>query len=109
MERLDNFENFSSTREFYLSFDNVTDSTGKTEGVLEFVDEDSFKVVLDDDNSSGSFGGQANGVHITNLDYGNSKDGHSTDFVIGAFNSYQSGKIFTQVELLDLSLRVFIF
>ena len=49
---------------------------------------------MDDDNSSGSFGGQANGVHITNLDYGNSKDGHSTDFVIGAFNSYQSGKNF---------------
>ena len=94
VERLYNFEKFSSTSEFYLSFDNVTDFTGKTEGVLEFVDENSFKVVLDDDNSSGSFGGQANGVHITNLDYGNSKDGHSTDFVIGAFNSSQSGKNF---------------
>ena len=78
VERLYNFEKFSSTSEFYLSFDNVTDFTGKTEGVLEFVDENSFKVVLDDDNSSGSFGGQANGVHITNLDYGNSKDGHSS-------------------------------
>ena len=77
-----NFEKFSSTSEFYLSFDNVTDFTGKTEGVLEFVDENSFKVVLDDDNSSGSFGMvRTNGVHITNLDYGNSKDGHSTDFV----------------------------
>ena len=48
--------------EFYLDpalrrKDNVTDSTGKTEGVLEFVDEDNLKVVLDDDNSSGSFGG----------------------------------------------------
>ena len=49
---------------------------------------------MDDDNSSGSFGGLANGVHITNLDYGNSKDGHSTDFVIGAFNSSQSSKNF---------------
>lgn len=57
-------------------------------GDLVFQGTDGFEVTFTDDNSSGSIGGNANGVHITNINAGNIKVGHSTDFVLGAFNSF---------------------
>lgn len=45
-----------------------------------------FLVMFTDDESNGT-GGNAEGVHVTNQGYGNSKAGSPTDFVLGAFNS----------------------
>ena len=74
----------------YLSFNSKTDSFEREQGDLVFRGEGNFRVLFTDDDSSGSSGGNADGVHITNQNYGNSKVGSTTDFVLGAYNSRPS-------------------
>lgn len=62
-----------------------------SQGNLVFNGAGNFQVTLTDDDSNGSEGGQAAGVHITNQNYGNSKVGSTTDFVLGAYNNYNGG------------------
>ena len=73
-----------------LDFNSGVDSFGDSQGDLVFNGLNGFQVTFTDDNSSGSFGGNADGVHITNLNAGNIKVGSSTDLVLGAFNSFFS-------------------
>ncbi|MDB9519057.1 PEP-CTERM sorting domain-containing protein [Roseofilum reptotaenium CS-1145] len=70
-----------------LDFNSGVDSFGNAQGDLVFKGLQGFEVTFTDDNSFGSVGGDANGVHITNLNYGNRKVG-SSDLVLGAFNSF---------------------
>jgi hypothetical protein len=70
-----------------LNFNNGVDSLGNSQGNLIFNGLNGFQVTFTDDNSSGSFGGNANGVHITNLNAGNIKVG-TNDLVLGAFNTF---------------------
>ena len=69
------------------------DSFGDSQGDLVFNGLNGFQVTFTDDNSSGSAGGNADGVHITNLNAGNIKVGSSTDFVLGAFNSFVNSSV----------------
>jgi hypothetical protein len=81
----------SQARELiYLSFNSKTDSFVRQQGDLVFKGERNFRVLFTDDDSSGSRGGNADGVHITNQNYGNNKVGSTTDFVLGAYNSRPS-------------------
>lgn len=71
-----------------IDFNSGVDSQGFSQGVLVFTGIDGFRVTFTDDDSNGSFGGDADGVHVTNINFGNAKVGSSTDFVLGAFNSF---------------------
>ena len=52
-----------------------------SQGDLAFDGAGTFQVVFTDDNSSGSPGGDADGVHVNNINFGNIKAGSPTDFV----------------------------
>jgi hypothetical protein len=67
------------------------DFYGNSSGDLFFTGTDGFQVIFTDDNSNGAAGGDANGVRITNQNHGNIKVGSSTDFVLGANNTFISG------------------
>jgi hypothetical protein len=69
-----------------LNFNSGTDAQGQSQGNLVFKGADGFQVSFTDDDSNGSKGGNADGVHITNQNYGNKKVG-SSDLVLGANNS----------------------
>ncbi len=56
-----------------LNFNSGIDSNGNSQGNLVFDGPNGFQVVFTDDGSNGVWGGKANGVHITNLNYGNIK------------------------------------
>ena len=71
----------------FIDFNSGTDHTGRSQGDLLFYGTDGFQVVFSDDESAGSYGGDADGVHISNEDYGSDKQG-TDDLVLGAFNSY---------------------
>jgi len=73
-----------------INFNSGHDSENKSEGDLIFYGTDGFKVIFSDDNSDGEYGGDANGVHITNKDTGNIKLGLTDDFVLGALNTNYS-------------------
>ena len=70
-----------------LDFNSGVDSLGNSQGDLVFNGLNGFQVTFTDDNSSGSLGGNADGVHITNLGAGNIKVGSPSDLVLGAFNT----------------------
>ena len=70
-----------------IDFNSGVDSDGNSEGNLHFEGTNGFHVIFTDDNSNGSSGGDANGVHITNYNYGNIKVGQD-DYVLGALNSW---------------------
>ena len=72
-----------------LDFNSGFDDDGNSQGDLVFRGANGFEVVLTDDGSSGQ-GGQADGVHITNKDWGNIKVG-TQDYVIGAYNEWYDG------------------
>ena len=71
-----------------LDFNSGKDSLGHSQGNLVFNGTSGFQVTFTDDGSNGPFGGKANGVQITNLNYGNIKVGNATDFVLSAFNNF---------------------
>ena len=73
-----------------IDFNSGVDSYGNSTGVLHFIGTNGFNVYFTDDDSNGSYGGDANGVHITNQNAGNIKVGSSTDLVLGAYNNYYS-------------------
>ena len=73
-----------------IDFNSGVDSLGNSQGVLEFHGTDGFVVYITDDDSTGT-GGDADGVHITNIGYGNIKAGSGTDFVLGAYNTFNNG------------------
>ena len=77
-----------------LDFNSGVDSQAHSQGNLVFNGNGGFQVTFTDDGSNGTFGGRANGVHITNINYGNIKVGSSTDFVLGAFNNFDGGNNF---------------
>ena len=60
-------------------------------GNLVYSGAGGFTVTFTDDDSNGSSGGDANGVHVTNLNFGNIREGHPTDYVLGAFNAFSGG------------------
>mgnify|MGYP001016942226 CR=1 FL=1 len=70
-----------------INFNSGVDSHGNSNGLLHFTGSNGFEVYFTDDDSNGSYGGNANGVHISNQNYGNAKVGTS-DLVLGAYNSY---------------------
>ena len=70
-----------------IDFNDKVDSDGNDHGVLKFHGDNGFVVYFTDDESNGSSGGQAEGVEITNKNYGNIKVNSATDYVLGAFNS----------------------
>ncbi|MCK4627042.1 MAG: hypothetical protein KAV00_17145, partial [Phycisphaerae bacterium] len=70
-----------------LDFNSGVDSLGNSQGDLVFNGSGAFQVTFTDDDSSGSNGGNAGGVHISNINYGNIKVG-TGDLVLGAFNSF---------------------
>ena len=70
-----------------LNFNSGVDDNGVAQGDLSFSGAGIFKLLFTDDNSNGSSGGDADGVHINNINFGNIKVGSQTDFVLGAFNA----------------------
>lgn len=78
------------TIDFNVDSGQSTDINGNSSGDLFFTGSDGFQVIFTDDNSSGSSGGNANGVRITNQNFGNIKVGNPNDFVLGANNSFHS-------------------
>lgn len=74
-----------------LNFNSGQDDLGFSQGNLVFYGAGGLQVTFTDDDSSGGFGGNAQGVHISNENYGNTKVGSTSDLVLGAFNSYTSG------------------
>ncbi|XOV85997.1 MAG: hypothetical protein ACFHX7_13610 [Pseudomonadota bacterium] len=70
-----------------IDFNSGVDSLGNSQGDLYFTGTDGFQVIFTDDNSNGAAGGDADGVHITNLNYGNDQVGTS-DLVLGAYNAF---------------------
>lgn len=78
------------TIDFNVDSGNNTDIFGNSSGDLYFTGSDGFQVIFTDDNSSGGSGGNANGVRISNQNFGNIKVGDSNDFVLGANNSFHS-------------------
>ena len=74
-----------------LDFNSGLDDIGNSTGNLLFNGPGGFQVTFTDDESSGGTGGNANGVHINNINHGNIKVGSSTDFVLGAFNNNDCG------------------
>ena len=88
------FLNVVATRRLAtLSFDSKLDSFARKQGDLVFLGSDDFRVLFTDDDSSGASGGQADGVHITNKNYGNSKVGSASDYVLGAYNGRPSSSV----------------
>lgn len=73
-----------------IDFNSGVDDYGVSQGNLFFTGIDGFEVIFTDDDSTGRWGGQADGVHITNQNYGNSKVG-TTDLVLGSFNTGSCG------------------
>jgi len=73
-----------------IDFNAGVDSFGNSAGELVFNGPNGFQVRFTDDESSGSDGGNANGVHISNLNYGNIRVGTS-NLVLGAQNDFLSG------------------
>ncbi len=71
-----------------LNFDSGIDDFGDSQGDLIFQGVGGFQVTFTDDESNGGSGGNADGVHISNLNFGNIKVGHPTDNVLGAFNTF---------------------
>jgi len=69
-----------------IDFNSGFDDDGASQGNLIFRGNFGFEVTCTDDDSDGSYGGNAEGVHITNKNYGNIKVGTS-DLVLAAFNS----------------------
>ena len=63
-------------------------------GDLVFSGPGGFLVTFTDDNSNGTFGGNANGVHVNNINFGNIKVGNPADFVLGAFNNFSGSNNF---------------
>lgn len=80
---------FSSTviNAAVLDIDFNSGLSNESGGELTYNGSGGFQVTFTDDGSSGTWGGEANGVHITNRNNGNIKYGSETDFVLGAFNS----------------------
>ncbi len=77
-----------------INFNSGVDSKGDSEGLLRFDGTNGFQVFFTDDDSTGAQGGDANGVHITNTNFGNSKVG-SSDLVLAANNDiHPSGNNF---------------
>lgn len=70
-----------------IDFNAGVDSFGNSQGDLRFTGTDGFQVIFTDDNSNGAQGGDADGVHITNTNFGNIKVG-TNDLVLGAFNDF---------------------
>lgn len=70
-----------------INFNTGFDSHGVSSGLLHFNGTNGFEVYFTDDDSNGGYGGNANGVHISNQNYGNAKVGTS-DLVLGAYNNY---------------------
>ena len=70
-----------------IDFNDGFDNFENSQGTLVFNGTGGLQVSFTDDNSSGAGAGNADGVHITNQNYGNIKVG-SDDLVIGAYNSY---------------------
>jgi len=77
--------------ELNIDFNNTTDDYGNDNGNLRFNGPGGFLVTFTDDDSDGAYGGQAEGVHITNQLLGNIKSGSQSDFVLGAFDNPYSG------------------
>ncbi len=71
-----------------IDFNAGVDDFGISQGDLRFFGTDGFQVIFTDDDSNGPSGGDADGVHINNINFGNDKVGDPTDFVLGAFNSF---------------------
>lgn len=71
----------------FLDFNSGADHTGRSQGDLVFYGHNGFQVLFTDDDSAGSTGGNADGVHISNQDYGSDKQG-TDDLVLGAYNTY---------------------
>ena len=71
----------------FLDFNSGADHTGRSQGDLVFYGDDNFQVMFTDDDSAGATGGNADGVHISNEDYGSDKQG-TDDLVLGAYNTY---------------------
>lgn len=86
--------NFGGLNTIDIDFNSGVDNLGKDQGSLQFEGPDGFIVYITDDDSNGGFGGDADGVHITNINYGNIKVGSSTDFVLGAYNNFQGASNF---------------
>ena len=70
-----------------IDFNNGLDSFENSQGTLIFNGVEGLQVSFTDDDSNSTVAGNANGVHITNQNYGNIKVG-SDDLVLGAYNSY---------------------
>ncbi|PNY36622.1 hypothetical protein C2E31_12300 [Rhodopirellula baltica] len=70
-----------------LDFNSQLDDAGNNQGDLVFNGPRDFQVTFTDDDSAGATGGDADGVHLTNSNFGNIKVGDQNDFVIGAFNT----------------------
>lgn len=85
-----------------LSLDFNSGLSNSSGGDLVFRETNGFQVTFTDDNSNGSSGGNADGVHITNINSGNIKVGHPTDFVLGTFNSFSGSNNFHSSGIVAL-------
>lgn len=74
-----------------LDFNSGVDSFGNSQGTLEFNGIGEFQVSFTDDESNGNLGGNAEGVHITDENYGNRKVG-TTDLVLGSYSDYRGNR-----------------
>lgn len=70
-----------------LDFNAGVDDAGADQGDLLFNGPDGFQVRFTDDDSSGGSGGNADGVHINDIGFGNDKAG-TGDLVLGAYNTF---------------------
>ncbi len=78
---------FAAPQSLLLDFNSGSDSAGSSEGLLKFNGAYGFNVTFTDDGSDGAWGGQAGGVHINNVKWGNNKAYNTDgDNVLGAFN-----------------------
>lgn len=77
---------WAAPQSLLLDFNGGQDSHGSSEGLLKFNGAYGFNVTFDDDGSDGYYGGQADGVHITNQNWGNEK-AYTDDLVLGAWNT----------------------
>lgn len=69
-----------------INFNAGVDDFGMSQGQLVFNGPNGFQVTFTDDDSTGP-SGDADGVHITNMNSGNIKVGSPDDFVLGAYNT----------------------
>ncbi len=70
-----------------LDFNSQQDDLSQSHGDLVFIGPKGFQITFTDDESNGTSGGNAAGVHLTNDNFGNIKVGSQNDFVLGAFNT----------------------